>query len=184
MSIWTNRAAAALLLLPSCLAAPGAPVLPGGVTVAAPAGFCPAPAARAEIAGQDFLAFAPCDGATAPVLTATVGPEGSATGLDLSGPAVAAFARSEAGRAALSRSGEAASVEIVEVLQFGEAVLIRLNDRAPGQGGLPPGEAWRALLEEDGRLVTLTAAGAGAADDAGRLLIRRFLAAFSSANRG
>jgi hypothetical protein len=181
MSTWTSRAAA-LLLLPGCLAAPAGVQQAGGLRVKAPAGFCAAPQARAAAAGGDFLAFAPCEGAAAPVLTATVGAEGSAAGLDLSGPVVAAFVRSEAGRASLSRAGDAASVEVLEVLQAGPAVLIRLNDRAPGQGGLPPGEAWRALLAQEGRLVTLTAAGAGEDREAGLQLIGRFLSAFAAAN--
>ncbi len=181
MSTWTSRLAAALLLS-GCLAAPAAVQRVDGLAVGAPAGYCAATAARAAAAGGDFLAFAPCTGAAAPVLTATVGAGGSATGLDLSGPVVAAFARSEAGRASLSRAGDAASVEVLEVLQYGSAVLIRLTDAAPGPGGLPPGEAWRALLVQDGRLLTLTAAGSGTDRAAGLDLILAFVKAVQATN--
>lgn len=180
MSTWISRAAV-LLALPGCLAAPSAVQRAGGFSIVAPEGYCAAPAARTEAAGGDFLAFAPCSGAAAPVLTATVGAEGSASGLDLSGPAVAAFVRSEPGRAALSRTGTAASVRVLEVLQAGDTLLIRLEDSAPGPGGLPPGEAWRALLARDSRLVTLTVAGAGGREP-GMDLILKVVAAFDAAN--
>lgn len=184
MSTWTSRAAVlpAALALSGCLTT-GAVQRAGGIAVAAPVGLCPAPAARAGAAGGDFLAFAPCDGAAAPVLTATVGAEGSAAGVDLSGPAVAAFVRSPPGRAALSRVGKADSVIVEEVLRSGDVLLIRLVDRAPGPGGLPPGEAWRALLARNGRLVTLTLAGAGPRD-AGLSLILQALGALDAANPG
>lgn len=184
MSTWTSSALlAALLALPPLTA--GAQETT--VAVRAPKGYCPAPAGRATVPGASFVAFVPCAGSTArpAVLTATLGPPGSAEGIDLSGEALAAYVITREGRAGLSRIGRADSVRVHEVIEAEEAVLIRLTDASPAPDPLVSGESWRAVLALNGRLVTLTA---GAADgralerDEGRALIGRFVRALRNAN--
>ncbi len=158
------------------------------MAVRAPQGFCAAPEGRATLDGQSFVAFTPC-AASAPavVLTATVGPAGSAEGLDLSGRAVAGVLTTPAGRALLSRSGRAATVRVHEVIVAEGAVLVRLTDTAPAPAPMAPGEGWRAVLQVAGRLVTLSVAGTEAAPldrGAGRALIGRFVRAIRAANLG
>ena len=65
------------------------------------------------------------------------------------------FLRSEEGRAALSRSGMADSVEILETEIAGDALFLHAVDRS----GVPNGAAeeyWRALFEVGGRVVTVS----------------------------
>jgi hypothetical protein len=187
MSTWTSRLAAALALAGCTAAGPPAPAArQGGLVVAAPAGFCIAPGTRAAAGAGQFVAFRRCRG-PGPVLTATVGAAGSAAGLDLSGAAVAAYAGSQAGRRALSRAGDPASVALREVLVADGAVLIRLTDAAPAPAPMAPGDSWRAVFALDGRLVTLTASGTVAAAldrDSGRAVIGRFVGAMQAANAG
>jgi hypothetical protein len=182
MSTWTSRAAACLL----ALAAPAA-AEDDRIAVRAPQGYCAAPVGRTVVAGNSFVAFIPCAGSAVPraVLTATLGPPGSALGIDLSGQALADYVTSPDGRRGLSRAGRADSVRVHEVIEAEGAVLIRLTDTAPAPDPMERGESWRAVLALSGRLVTLTAAaadGTSLARNDGRALIGRFVRALRNAN--
>ncbi|MBT9244763.1 cation transport ATPase [Gemmobacter fulvus] len=207
MSIWTSKGGAAALLccavLSGCVVPPGGgansgaqpgrqAVLGGAVTLAAPPGYCIEPASRLEREDTAILLMGRCDGAAdrAPaVLTGTVGAAGSGAGVDIAGggPELAAFFRSERGRAALSRRGRARDVVLHEALGINGAFLLRLTDTGPGKGTLVQAQSWRAVLPLGGRLVSLTVAGTAAAplDRAtGRKLIEAFVVATRAANRG
>jgi hypothetical protein len=164
----------------------GSPANPG-LAIAAPAGFCAARGALSQMGQSDFVAFVACGpGAAAAVLTATLGPPGSAEGADLTATAVAAFATSEAGRAAISRVGRARSVTVHEVGPGENTVLVRLTDQSPRPPGLGPGQSWRAIFAAGDRLVTLSATGAGASplpEAEGRRLIGAFVRSFRAGNR-
>ncbi|MDZ4134870.1 MAG: hypothetical protein U1D06_04640 [Paracoccaceae bacterium] len=118
MFIWTNKprlfAGLLALALASCVE-PGAQsvVRVGGVALAAPSGYCVAPQSRMQLAASEFVAFARCNqaqGKGGAVLTATLGAEGSAAGIDMAGPDLPAFVISPEGRRALSQSGLANAV--------------------------------------------------------------------------
>jgi len=182
MSTWTSKvrraglAALAAGLLPGCmadlglpfpLAAPVAspaaepepPVLGGAVAVAAPAGWCADP--RSGLAGDagDFLLLGPCRGAAAPpapvILTVSV--LGAAEAGDVAPERMEGFFRSEVGRAALSRSGDPASVTILQTGIAGDGYFLHVRDTAEMAGARVAPEAWRAVLPLSGRLVALTA---------------------------
>lgn len=192
MSTWTSKVplAASGLLLAACVAGGGTGTVRFATAdapefaVAAPSGFCVAEDSVSRLGASKFVAFTRCNGQGA-VLTATVGPPGSAIGLDLSGPALADYFISSEGRAALSRTGRAASVRVHDVTGAEGAVLVRLTDTAPRPSEIGPGESWRAVLDVSGRLVTLAVAP-GRADalspSAARTLIERFVAATRAAN--
>lgn len=184
MSTWISSALAAALisLLPFAASAQD-----WRIAVRAPNGYCAAPAGRATVSGNSFVAFIPCAGSAAvrAVLTATLGPPGSALGIDLSGQALADYVTTAEGRAGLSRVGRADSVRVHEVIEADGAVFIRLTDSAPPRDPLDRGESWRAVLALDGRLVTLTAAAAEGRPldrDTGRALIGSFVRALRTAN--
>ncbi|MDT8858076.1 cation transport ATPase [Paracoccaceae bacterium Fryx2] len=203
MSTWTSRLrpglmlAAAVPLLAACLAAGGAlqsrPVLGGALTVAAPPGYCIDPAGVLERQDTAIVLIGRCavTGETQvpqarAILTVAVGGAGSGAGISGGGAQLAAFFKSPQGRAALSRSGRAASVTLHEALVVGDAFLMRLTDTSPGGDSRGQPESWRAVLDVEGRLVTLSVSGpAGAPMDpaAGRRLTDRFLAAMQAANR-
>ena len=160
-----RRPSVALLLAPVLLAAcqmvaiaplqKPALMLDGALSVSGPRGYCVDP--RATQQGDDTavvlmgrcryaLAVAPA------VLTVSVGPAGSAGVLAAGGPALTTFFTSEAGRSALSRSGDAGDLAVIEALSVGPAYLLQLNDRAIGA-------YWRAVIGVKGRLVTISANG-------------------------
>ena len=102
-------------------------------------------------------------------------------------PGMAKFLNSTAGRAALSRSGKAASVQIVQIGSAGEVMTIRATDTAaaPGQNVEP--EYWRALLTMKGQIVTLTVLGLKdkpLSADVKRSLLDAFIARVRAVNAG
>lgn len=182
-------------LLAGCVAPGGAgrpqPVLAGALRVAPPAGYCIAPTARQEQDDSALVLMGRCAGQTgkAPaLLTATIGPAGSASGIDpaTDGTQIAAFFTSDKGRAALSRRGRAEDVTVNRMARQGGALLLHLSDRGQAQDGtsVQP-DNWRALLPLGGRLVTLTVNGlqtAPLSPEAGQTLIGAFAAAMRQAN--
>lgn len=213
MSTWTSNVraaalwAAATLLLAGCLpaglfplAGPAAPVaappaaegpllLAGAVTVAAPTGWCPDPAAGLADETGGFVLFGPCRGAAAPAVPAIL--TLSVLGVAETGPVDPArldtFFRSEVGRAALSRSGDPAGVSIVQTGVEGDAFVVQVRDAARLSGVAVAPDAWRAILPLNGRLVALTVLSP--ADPALppatlRSVLDAFLAAMRAANGG
>jgi hypothetical protein len=187
MSTWTSRAAAALALGACVADGPAPPTTAAqGFALAAPRGFCPVGGAPPEAGPGTFAAFARCAGAAGPpaFLTATVGGPGSGT-LAPDPAEIAAVLTSEAGRAMLSRAGEAGTVTVHEVVAAEGVTLVRLTDTAPG--GPQAGPGWRAVAAMAGRLVTLTVSGTTDRPldpAAARQLIDAFLRAVRRANGG
>jgi hypothetical protein len=184
MSTWISKALL-LLLLGACVAIPGRQQQEGitlsGVKLAGPPGFCALPDTRQTIAGAGFVAFAPCDGRTAAVLSATVGDEGSAEGITLTKDALGPYFVTDQGRAALRGAGNTDVVAVQGVSEHRGSVILRLTR----QSGGPPVTAWRALMAVDGRLVTLSLrprCGQVVATDQGRLQMTRFVDALRRGN--
>lgn len=178
MCTWTSSrarraalAAALAAILPGCLpdalvpgAAPVADPPPGptlladAVSVSAPAGWCPdTRAGRSDETGS-FLLFAPCRANPPPspaILTISVLGAVEAGAVD---PArLESFFRSEIGRAALSRSGDADSLRVLQTGVEGDGFFLHVRDTADLPGAQVAPEAWRAVLPLSGRLVALTA---------------------------
>ena len=170
------------LLLSGCVTPTGtpkaAPVLGGAVQVGVPAGYCIDRAAGREDGDTAVVVMGKCaEGSTAlpAVLTAAIGPAASAGVLAGGGQALAAYFTSDAGRAALSRSGRASTVTIVQAKGVGAAFVMRIRDRDAG-------EYWRGVVPVAGRLVTITVDAPGADAAAGETLLTRSLDAMLRAN--
>lgn len=168
------------------------PVLGGAIKVAAPAGYCVEPAAVLQQADSAIVLIGRCAGGTGQararaILTAAVGEAGTGLGIAGSGAELAAFFTSEQGRAALSRSGRAKTVKVLEAVGSGDAFLIRLTDTSPNKDGPGQAESWRAVMGLKGRLVSLTVTGTVDAPldrDRGKALLDGYVAAMRAANRG
>lgn len=181
MSTWTSRALI-VLLLSGCVTPTGtpktAPVLGGAVQVGVPAGYCIDRAAGREDGDTAVVVMGKCaQGSTAlpAVLTTAIGPAASAGVLAGGGQALATYFTSDAGRAALSRSGRANAVTVLQAKSLGTAFVMRIRDRNVG-------EYWRAVEPVAGRLVTITVDAPGADAASGEALLTQSLAAMRRAN--
>ncbi|MBP9184733.1 MAG: hypothetical protein KBF78_16475 [Fuscovulum sp.] len=190
MSTWINRASLTLVLALAACVAPGGSgsppkvaVLDGAVTLALPASYCFDPASVHEERGGAVAIGGRCR-AEGPVpaaaITISLGAEGSSAALKPGARALTDWARSPAGRAALSRDGNPRSVRIRETLVSDGAFLIRLDDRAIGG-------YWRAALPLKGRLVMVSVTppeGGPLSPEDGRRIAEGVVAALRRANAG
>ncbi|WP_066707755.1 hypothetical protein [Celeribacter ethanolicus] len=158
-----------------------------GVSVAGPSGYCVDPVSVRDSARGSFALLGNCTGLSGrnnpalkgktAVLTLSVAPPMTETE-EFDPPSYEAYFASETGRRALSRSGSAKTVQLIESEARGDMVLLHVRDSAPmtlrGQGR----EYWRALFLLDGRLVTATATPFAEAPMSGgqlRALLDRFV---------
>jgi len=199
MSTWTNREGRAAPLICAALAGCMGGAYPARVeigtpagapfVVAAPSGFCVDPASSRIGQQSGTVLLAECavlegrkrEGSV--VLAVTVAPV-PADGVPPSAPALSLGAiAGEAGRAALSRSGRAASVSIIEARAEGSALFVHLADDAPFAGGSVAPEYRRAFAVLGGRAIALSALAPSGTDAADlELRLRAFLAALAAAN--
>lgn len=177
MSTWTSSAGllALALSVSACVPAPGttapAPrrlaVAGGAVTLAAPPGFCVDRSALRDRPAGAFVLFGSC-AALAPgpfagrpqspaVLAATVAPPRGATEAPVAGneAGLAELLQTPAGRAALSHSGDAASLTVLAARSKPGAVFLDLEDRSTFAGPRVAPRYWRALIDVGDRLVTM-----------------------------
>ncbi|MBK5946646.1 hypothetical protein CCR83_09425 [Rhodobacter veldkampii DSM 11550] len=177
--LWPRRgravlAVAVLAALAACVATRPAPrsltLTEAGVTIAGPRGFCIDQSQSRDGASGGFALLGSCaalaSDPTAPrpaapaVLTATVTPSDlAARPLSRSFPQMKAFFLSPAGRAALSRAGQADSVQVQAIETQGDLMLIRLTDTAAAAGARVQPESWRAVMGVNGRIVSLSVLG-------------------------
>jgi len=159
----------------------------GAVVIAGPRGYCVD--RQGSRPGNDpaFVLLGACDAiagdvpATRPIrraiLTATVValPAGAA----LPAPdVVAGFLQSEDGRTMLSRSGDAAQVEILASIVSADTVLMRIRDRGRLDGPRVADTYWRAVFAHDRHMVTLAVlapAGTSIASASQRVLLEQFI---------
>ncbi|MAM63751.1 cation transport ATPase [Maritimibacter sp. UBA3975] len=164
-------------------------VLNGTFTLVAPSGFCPDPAQRRESPSGAFVLYGTCQGiegrgpapAAPAVLTAAVAPGAGALGRD-DLAALAAHLSSDAGKAALARSGGSGRAQILSLERDANLILMRVRD----DGTIDLSEDyWRAIFVQSGALVTITAAGTAQAPLAaatGKALTLAFVKAVREAN--
>ncbi|MFO1174793.1 MAG: hypothetical protein U1E48_06245 [Paracoccaceae bacterium] len=164
------------------------------VTIAAPQGFCVDKAASRDSAKGTFVLMGSCASLTGSftasrprdpaILTASVYPGGGAN-FAAALPGMATFLASPAGRAALSRSGKAASVTIGAIGTEGGVMYIRASDSAPAPGQEVEPEYWRAILSVKSSIVSLSVLGLKAhplSTEAKRALLERLVARVVAAN--
>jgi hypothetical protein len=192
MSTWISKPAvsAALLILAACV--PGlpdlatsssraVPVLNGALQVKPASGYCVNQEASRQTGSQAVIIMGRCAASSAPmaaVVTVSVGDAGSAAGLVTTPQDLGLYFGSDAGRAALSRDGQAQSVTLHQVVMNNGHVIVHLNDAETG-------DIWRAFLGLRGRLVSVSVAAADASGpdvDGARALLDRTVAAVVGAN--
>ena len=156
-------------------------VLGGEIQVRAPQSYCvDIPSARSAADAAVVLIGRCTQGGNvaAALVTVTIGRTASGAVMLAGTEALRAFMSSPAGRRALSRSGRAEDVEVLESGGVQDRLLLRLNDRLAG-------DYWRAVVGIKGRLVTISASGAEGAPltaDAGRRLVDATVEALIAAN--
>ena len=175
------------LLLAACdVGAPAArqvAVLGGEIHVRAPQFYCVDTQTARSAADTAVVLIGRCTNGghvAAALVTVTIGRFASG-GVMLAGTeALRGFMSSPAGRRALSRSGRAQDVQVLESGVVKDRLLLHLNDREAG-------EYWRAVIGIKGRLVTISASGAEGApltSEAGRALVDATVDALIAANPG
>ncbi len=184
MSTWISRLGLSFLLAGCVIeGAPRVtPILGGAVNLGVPKGYCIDGGASQVAEDSAVMIIGRCSDAPGVVpaaITATVGEAGSATVLTAGVPALSAYFRSDAGRAALSREGVAEAVTVREIRASGDVLILHLTDRALG-------DYWRAVLAQRGRLVTLAVTPPGGqplSPDQGKALLDKAVQAVQAANR-
>lgn len=142
-------------------------VASGAVVVEGPRGFCiDRDASRDRGGNAALVVLSPCRALGAglfgprpahpALLTAAIAPQGRASAGPVAATALAAFAASRPGRAALSRVGKAETVTILESLAGADSFLLHIADTAPFAWGAVQPEYWRGVLTVGGRTVTVS----------------------------
>ena len=175
---------AALALAGCDISAPAArqvAVLDGEIHVRAPQFYCVDTQTARSAADTAVVLIGRCtDGGqvAAALVTVTVGRFASAGVMLAGAEALRGFMSSPAGRRALSRSGRAEDVQVLESGVVGNRLLLHLNDRMAG-------DYWRAVIDIKGRLVTISASGSEGTPltpEAGRRLVDQTVEALIAAN--
>lgn len=139
-------------------------VADGAVVVAGPRGFCVDPASTRPSGEVPFVMMGNCavisrDGrAPQPnvkaVLTATVATLDPPFVFDSADPGLPIFFEGTEGRAALSRAGDPATVEVLESFVRGPAFYLHARDTSPGPVANLDATHWRAIFGVNGRVVS------------------------------
>lgn len=179
MSTWISRilTAAAVFGLAACeggidvgRSAPQRMAVAGNaVTVGGPPGYCVDPSASRD-GVEAVVLLASCASIAGnplgpkpdtPAIVTVVVSSDPGSFIDVAGTQdlLTRYFRSEAGRAALSRSGNPGSVAVTDVRRAGGAIYLRVRDTSPGLVAGLDNEYWRALLDVNGRLVTVSVTG-------------------------
>lgn len=164
------------------------------VTIAGPRGFCVDPSATKDRDGQAFVLLGNCAaiaraaGVPQPriraLLTAAV-QETEVIEVASQAPLLEAFLRSENGRAMLSRSSDAESVEILESFRQGDVLYVHARDESQGYAPGMSSDHWRAIFDLEGRVVSVAVLGFEAAPLSraeGLRAVRDFAAQIQRAN--
>ncbi len=136
------------------------------VTITGPRGFCVDPTSTQNGGGTGFVLLGNCAAISgsaraaqpdvAAVLTATVSAPSEGASLTANLDALDGFFRSDDGRALLSRSGDASSVQILETRTSGAMFLLHARDTSAGDMVGVATDYWRAYMDIGQRLATLS----------------------------
>ena len=171
-----------------------AAVLGGSLVLAAPTGYCVDPTALQDGPEGAFVLWGNCAAiegnpkgakpAEKAMLSATIGPLSRATTV-ASARGYERFFRSEAGRAALARSGMAQDVQILAVKRAGGLLLLKVADRSAPTTAPVDDVYWRAITRFGGRVSALSVlplAGSTMRDETQIELLQAFDATIRAAN--
>jgi hypothetical protein len=167
------------------------------VTITGPRGFCVDPTATRNSNDTGFVLLGNCAAISgsararqpdiSAVLTAAISAPSSGASLTANLEALEVFFLSEDGRALLSRSGEAASVQILDTRVEQGMFLLHARDTSAGDVVGVASDYWRAYMEIGARLASLSVLAledAEVSDMQALETLTRFAAAVQTANRG
>lgn len=166
----------------------------GDIVIAAPRGFCVDPKTLRDAPGGSFVLFGHCQAMardpaqprpSAPVLlSATLGPAD-----DLSDNArinaIAAFFKTDIGRATLARSGRSEDVDLIEAQPGQGRLLLKIRDRSAPTSVAKAQVFWRMITVIEGRIASLSVmplAENQVPDARQRELLAEFIARIRAAN--
>jgi hypothetical protein len=139
------------------------------VLIAGPKGFCVDPTETQDKGDSAFVLLGSCaaiaNSRSKPhpkvpaILTATVSRKTANPPITNSMPALTVFFTTKAGRAALSRDGNADTVEVVKTLDRDGVFYIRARDSSSDTLAGAADEYWRALFDVNGRIVSASVFG-------------------------
>ncbi|WP_457649362.1 hypothetical protein [Profundibacter sp.] len=173
-------ALASLTILSGCLGTGGGFALPRSapeqirvankeVLIAGPKGFCIDPTETRDEGDSAFVLLGSCaaiaNSRSKPhpkvpaILTATVSRKSTNPPITDSMPTLTDFFTTKAGRAALSRDGNADTVEVVKTLDRDGIFYIRARDSSSDTLAGAADEYWRALFDVNGRIVSASVFG-------------------------
>ena len=160
---------------------PQVTVLGGEITVRAPQFYCVSEGSSRSSADTAVVVIGRCaeNGlVSAALVTVTIGRFASGGVMLAGAEKLRDFLRSAAGRKAMSRSGRAGDVAVLQSGVVDGTLMLHLNDRMAG-------DYWRAIIGLKGRLVTISASGAEGAPLTpadGQRLVEETVAALIRAN--
>ncbi|ABD52980.1 hypothetical protein [Jannaschia sp. CCS1] len=136
------------------------------VTITGPRGFCVDPTAVRNTDDTGFVLLGNCAAISGSaragqpdvpaVLTAAVSAPSSGGGLTANLDALETFFQSDDGRALLSRSGDASTVQILDTRRQAGMFLLHARDSSAGEVVGVASDYWRAYLDVGTRLATLS----------------------------
>ncbi|MGH1330406.1 MAG: hypothetical protein ACRBBK_05945 [Paracoccaceae bacterium] len=132
------------------------------ILIAGPKGYCIDPTATRDTAKSAFVVLGACGavagrggGAKAGLLLASVTAAGSGRVAGATDQ-LAAYFSSDEGRAALSRSGDADAVKLLDHRVEGDALYLHLRDTSnTSLAGVAP-EYWRGMFDVNGHIATVS----------------------------
>lgn len=137
--------------------------------VAAPPGFCVDREASQLETDPAFVLFGNCAAISdrsasfqpevRALLTASVSQNGSGTPIRDTLPALDGFFRSEDGRAALSRDGDPATVEVLDTFQQEDTYFLHATDTSEPVAPGAANEFWRAYFDVEDQIVSVSVIG-------------------------
>mmetsp|Transcript_3072 Transcript_3072/g.5253 ORF Transcript_3072/g.5253 Transcript_3072/m.5253 type:complete len:236 (+) Transcript_3072:1645-2352(+) len=166
------------------------------VTITGPRGFCVDPTATRNTNDTSFVLLGNCAAISgsararqpdvSAVLTAAISAPSSGASLTANLEALEVFFLSEDGRALLSRSGDAASVQILDTRIERDMFLIHARDTSAGDVVGVASDYWRAYMEIGARLASLSVLAledAEVTDMQALATLTQFAGAVQAANR-
>lgn len=169
-------------------------VLHGSLTLAAPEGYCVDPHSRQDNPDTAFVLWGNCAAigknpkAAQPnhkaLLSVAIGPPAKDPAPEAF-PEYEQFFRSEAGRAALARSGQARDVKILDVERQDQLLLLKIADQSAASIAPISTVYWRAITGLSGRvaaLAVLPIAGNDLDDESQVALLQAFEGSLRAAN--
>ncbi|PIV73531.1 MAG: hypothetical protein COW55_12515 [Rhodobacteraceae bacterium CG17_big_fil_post_rev_8_21_14_2_50_65_11] len=136
------------------------------VTITGPAGFCVDPDSTRDSEATAFVLMGNCavisnrrsagEPSVPAVLTASISEADPAQTLQGSIPRLNAFFNSDEGRALLSRTGDADTVEVLDSFHQGDIYYLRARDSSASDIQNVSSDYWRSYLDIGDRIATLT----------------------------